>query len=43
MEQDLQSLKIDKSLKVGTRGESSWTMKWIVGGVLLFLLLGAAR
>ena len=43
MEQDLQSLKIDKSLKVGTRGESGWATKWIVGGVLLFLLLGAAR
>ena len=43
MEQDLQSLKIDKSLKVGTRGESGWATKWIVGGVLLFLLLAAAR
>ena len=42
MEKDLHSLKIDKSLKVSTR-ESSWAAKWIVGGVLLFLLLGAGR
>ena len=42
MEKDLQSLKIDKSLKSGAR-ESSWATKWIIGGVLLFLLLGAAR
>ncbi len=42
MEKDLQSLKIDKSLKSSAR-ESSWATKWIVGGVLLFLLLGAAR
>ncbi len=42
MEKDLQSLTIDKSLKSGTR-ESSWATKWILGGVLLFLLFGAAR
>ena len=43
MEKDLQSLKIDKSLKSGAHRESNWAAKWIVGGVLLFLLLGAAR
>lgn len=42
METDLHSLKIDKSLKVRPR-ESRWASKWIIGGVLLFLLLGAAR
>ena len=42
MEKDLHSLKIDKSLKVTTR-ESSWATKWIVGGVVLFLLLGAGE
>jgi HlyD family secretion protein len=42
MEKDLHSLKIDKSLKLGTR-ESSWATKWIVIGVILFVLLGAAR
>ncbi len=43
MEKDLQSLTIDKSLKSGAHRESNWATKWIVGGVLLFLLLGAAR
>ena len=43
MEKDLQSLKIDKSLKSGAHREPNWATKWIVGGVLLFLLLGAAR
>lgn len=42
MEKDLRSLTIDKSLKSQPR-ESSWATKWIVGGILLFLLLGAAR
>lgn len=42
MEKDLQSLKIDKSLKMNA-SQSGWAAKWIVGGVLLFLLLGAAR
>lgn len=40
--QDLNSLKIDRSLKNSPR-ESKWARRWIVGGVLLFLLLGAAR
>lgn len=42
MEKDLRSLTIDKSLKTSTR-ESGWASKWIIGGVLLFLLFGAAR
>lgn len=44
MEKELHSLRIDKSLKAGARGGgSSWATRWIIGGVLLFLLLGAAR
>lgn len=39
MASDLDSLRIDPSLKGG--GGSRWAMGWIVGGVLLFLLLGA--
>ena len=40
--QDLNSLRIDRSLKNGPR-ESKWARRWIIGGVILFLLLGAAR
>ncbi len=45
MEQDLRSLRIDKSLKsTSPSGDGSpWARRWIVGGVLLFVLLGAAR
>ncbi len=43
MEKDLHSLTIDKSLKSGVYRECNWATKWIVGGVLVFLLLGAAR
>ncbi|MEZ5404192.1 MAG: efflux RND transporter periplasmic adaptor subunit [Bryobacteraceae bacterium] len=39
---DLDGLKIDKSLKTQPRG-SRWASRWIVVGVLLFLVLGAAR
>ncbi len=39
---DLKSLHIDRSRKRG--GEPSpWAVRWIVGGVLLFLFLGAGR
>jgi len=40
--QDLNSLRIDRSLKNGPR-ESKWARRWIIGGVILFLLLGAVR
>jgi HlyD family secretion protein len=48
MQPDLNSLRIDKSLKNGPRaaGGTRWSrfsVWWILGGVLLFLLLGAAR
>ncbi len=48
MQPDLNSLRIDKSLKNGphTTGAtrwSRWSKRWIIGGVALFLLLGAAR
>ena len=48
MQPDLSSLRIDKSLKNspqatgGGRG-ARWVKWWILGGVSLFLLLGAAR
>lgn len=40
MESDLKSLKIDRNRK---SEPSSWTSRWIIGGVLVFLLLGAGR
>lgn len=40
--QDLNSLRIDRSLKNGSRGPK-WARRWIIGGILLLLLLGAAR
>ncbi|MFN0172222.1 MAG: efflux RND transporter periplasmic adaptor subunit [Bryobacteraceae bacterium] len=43
MSEDLKSLRIDKSLKAGHRDPSPWAVRWIVGGILLFLLLGAGR
>ncbi|MBI1763427.1 MAG: efflux RND transporter periplasmic adaptor subunit [Acidobacteria bacterium] len=48
MQPDLNSLRIDKSLKTSTQppgvaGISRWAKWWIIGGVLLFVLLGAAR
>lgn|SRR5262245_11784108 len=48
MQPDLSSLKIDKSLKNAPRTEgrvrwARWSKWWIIGGVLVFLLLGAAR
>jgi RND family efflux transporter MFP subunit len=41
MPQDLSALRIDQSAKSG--GGPRWSSRWIVGGVLLFALLGAAR
>ncbi len=48
MQPDLNSLRIDKSLKNGPQTAGGvrwarWSKWWIIGGVLLFLLLGAAR
>jgi HlyD family secretion protein len=45
MQPDLNSLRIDKSLKNSAepRAMSRWARWWILGGVLLFVLLGAAR
>ncbi|MFN0102612.1 MAG: efflux RND transporter periplasmic adaptor subunit [Bryobacteraceae bacterium] len=40
MASDLDSLRIDPSMKTGGGG-SRWATGWILGGVLLFLLLGA--
>ena len=45
MQPDLNSLRIDKSLKNTPSGSSvsRWAKWWIIGGVLLFAALGAAR
>lgn len=43
MEAELKSLQIDRSSKRQTGEGSSWTARWIVGGVALIALLGAAR
>jgi HlyD family secretion protein len=42
MAADLSDLKIDKSMKQSD-APPSWAVRWIVGGILLFVLLGAAR
>jgi HlyD family secretion protein len=42
METDLKSLKIDRNRK-RTAEPSAWATRWIIGGVLIFLVLGAAR
>jgi HlyD family secretion protein len=41
MQPDLKSLKIDRS-KRASNGPSRWAVRWILAGVLLFLLAGAA-
>lgn len=45
MQSDLSSLRIDKSMKNSSQPQrgAGWAKWWILGGVLLFLLLGAAR
>jgi len=40
--EELQNLRIDRS-KRRSEGPSPWAVRWIVTGVLLFLLLGAGR
>src|SRR5438128_8581633 len=42
MEAELKSLRIDRSTGPPAR-ESKWAARWIIGGILLFLLLGAGR
>jgi HlyD family secretion protein len=39
MDEDIRSLKIDKGSPAGD-GPSRWAVRWIVAGVILFLLLG---
>jgi HlyD family secretion protein len=43
VEDDLKSLRIDRSKKRTASEPSPWATRWIVLGVLLFLLLGAGR
>jgi HlyD family secretion protein len=45
MESELKDLRIDRSAR-RTRGEdepSRWAVRWIIAGILLFVLLGTAR
>ncbi|HXA49624.1 MAG TPA: hypothetical protein VNV86_04940, partial [Candidatus Acidoferrum sp.] len=42
MDAELKSLRIDRG-KRRPGGASKWATRWIIGGVLLFLALGAAR
>ena len=42
MQAELKSLQIDRSKKT-QQEPSRWATRWIIGGVLLFILLGAAR
>jgi HlyD family secretion protein len=42
MEAELKSLQIDRNKKSAPE-PSRWAVRWIIGGVLLFVLLGAAR
>ncbi|HKW98681.1 MAG TPA: efflux RND transporter periplasmic adaptor subunit [Bryobacteraceae bacterium] len=42
MQAELKGLQIDRT-KGKEPGPSKWAMRWIIGGVLIFVLLGAAR
>lgn len=42
MDSELKSLRIDRS-KRSQAEPSRWATRWIIGGILLFVLLGAAR
>src|SRR5262249_28248101 len=42
MEAELKSLRIDRTQRKQP-GASKWATRWIIGGVVLFILLGAAR
>src|SRR5215470_11937778 len=41
MEDELKNLRIDRTKR--RSGESKWARRWIIGGVLLFVLLGLSR
>lgn len=43
MEAELKSLRIDRSKRKRNGRESNWATRWIVIGIALFLLAGAAR
>ena len=42
MDSELKSLRIDRSKRAQPE-PSAWATRWIIGGVLLFVLLGAGR
>ena len=42
MDDELKSLRIDRT-KRRSGGESKWARRWIIGGILLFVLLGLSR
>ena len=43
MESELKSLRIDRNAKRAPGEPSGWATRWIVGGILLLILLGAGR
>ena len=43
METELKSLRIDRGKRRGSDGGGSWATKWIIGGVAILLLIGAAN
>ena len=43
METELKSLRIDRNKRRGGDGGSNWATKWIITGVVLFLLLGVGN
>ena len=43
METELKSLQIDRGKRRGGDGGGGWATKWIIGGVAILLLLGAAN
>src|SRR5262245_36933459 len=42
MDSELKSLRIDRA-KRSQADPSRWATRWIIGGILVFVLLGAAR
>ena len=43
MQAELKSLQIDRTKKSSAPEPSRWAVRWIIGGVLLFVLLGVGR
>ena len=43
MDDELKSLHIDRNRRRSAAGPSRWAARWIVGGIVIFLLLGLSR